>query len=258
MNRPIDMFMDLQRRNAIKDVKQQFIQLVQEAQYVGEVYSISYESALVQIHDHHRRKVGGIPSLSFLVATRINPKAIPDEVDHTTEDCSIILLRVMDASHLPNHAEAERIRVEIAQRVSGERDLHWDQRAAMDVTTHDLLSFAGVKCRVIGTFHLDNITGGSVVGSPVLNFGSDISNYYPNRGLKVYKPNGSALEAIVNYRDPLRPDSLNNYQVTIGRVRYASTDRAFQGVDNVLVNITPADLLEQKTALFGMTSTSTF
>ena len=35
-----------------------------------------------------------------------------------------------------------------------------------------------------------------------LKFGSDISNFYPNRGLKVYKPNGSALEQIVNYCDP--------------------------------------------------------
>ncbi len=37
--------------------------LIQSSQYVGEVYSISYGTALVQIHDHHRQKVGGIPSL---------------------------------------------------------------------------------------------------------------------------------------------------------------------------------------------------
>jgi hypothetical protein len=42
--------------------------LVDEAAYVGEVFSLSYESALVQIHDFHRQKVGGIPALSFLIA----------------------------------------------------------------------------------------------------------------------------------------------------------------------------------------------
>ena len=50
-----------------------FQTLIQAEQYVGAVYSISYETALVQIHDHYRKKVGGIPSLSFLIATRIRP-----------------------------------------------------------------------------------------------------------------------------------------------------------------------------------------
>ena len=49
--------------------------LIQEGQYIGDVYSISYETALVLIHDFHRREVGGIPSLSFLIATRIQPDA---------------------------------------------------------------------------------------------------------------------------------------------------------------------------------------
>ena len=42
-----------------------FASLVQPGQYVGEVFSLGYEQALVQIHDFHREKVGGIPSLSF-------------------------------------------------------------------------------------------------------------------------------------------------------------------------------------------------
>jgi hypothetical protein len=39
--------------------------------YVGEVYSIGYDEALVQIHDYNRQQVGGIPALSFLIATRV-------------------------------------------------------------------------------------------------------------------------------------------------------------------------------------------
>ena len=34
---------------------------------MGEVYSIAYEEALVQIHDFNRQQVGGIPALSFLI-----------------------------------------------------------------------------------------------------------------------------------------------------------------------------------------------
>ena len=233
-----------------------FQTLIQAEQYVGAVYSISYETALVQIHDHYRKKVGGIPSLSFLIATRIKPSEEENNeiINYTLEDSSIILLRVMDAAQLPNSDEAERIRVESAQRVSGETAKNWDDPIAMDARTNYLLSFAGVECRVIGTFFLDEDPDNS---SRLINrFGSDLSNYYPNQGLTVYKPNASALKEIVNYQDTGRRQDLRNHLlVPIGEVRYASTNRGFQEISNVKVNIRPADLLEQKTALFGMTRT---
>jgi hypothetical protein len=226
-------------------------QLVQPGQYVGEVYSIGYETALVQIHDRHRQDVGGIPSLSFLVATRFRPG-----LSFEDEEASVLLLRVMDAATLPTDSEAERVRVESARRVSGEPDSHWDGASIMDAHTHQLLSFAGVRCRVIGTFYLDRRTGSAQSDDLVLRFGCDLSNYYPNRGLKVYKPNETALRHIVNYIEPERAvDVQSARRVTLGRVRYASTNRAFQGVNDVPVELFPADLLGQKTALFGMTRT---
>ncbi len=229
-----------------------FQTLIQKEQYVGEVYSISYETALVQIHDFHRQQVGGIPSLSFLIATRVSSE---EPIDYTTEDASAILLRVMDSAPLPNAAEAERVRVEAAQRVSGE-DSHWDSSGMMDPSTHNLLSFAGIKCRVIGTFFLDQAPGSEAADSLVLHFGSDLSNYYPNRGLKVYKPNAQALSLIVNYHDPARKkEQQTNQTVIVGQIRYASTNRSFQGISDVDVKILSADLLGQKTALFGMTRT---
>ena len=67
------------------------------------MFSLGYEQALVQIHDHHRQKVGGIPALSFLVATRIVPSKV---IDVREEDASVILLRVLDHADLPNAQEA--------------------------------------------------------------------------------------------------------------------------------------------------------
>ncbi|MBE2196010.1 MAG: ATP-binding protein [Anaerolinea sp.] len=240
-----------QKRSAVLTAQAHFHKFVQDEQYVGDVYAISYESAIVLIHDFYRQKVGGIPSLCFLLATRVNPA---DEVDYKKEDSSVILLRVMDAAPTPNSAEAERIRFEAAQRMSGEKK-HWDEAGAMDGTTAHLLSFAAVKCRVIGTFFLDKRAEDAQEDDIVVRFGSDISNYYPNRGLKVYKPNAEALKAIINYRDPSRSDQLSDLSVTVGEVRYASTNRSFQGVSNVTVDLMPGDLLRQKTALFGMTRT---
>lgn len=223
--------------------------LVEEAAYVGDVYSLSYSEALVQIHDHYRARVGGIPALSFLVATRIRPGSV---VDVRTEDASVLLLRVLDHADLPNAAEALRVRVETAQRVSGEVNKNWDDREVMDPTTHNILSYAGVRCRVLGTFYVSNI-GSEEDPSYALTFGCDISNYYPNKGLKVYKPRGDVLQRIVNYRDALSYRDITEASVPIGRVRYASTHRRFQQVAHVPVSIIPQDLLGQKSALFGMT-----
>lgn len=235
-----------------------FHELIQENQYVGELYSINYENAKVQIHDNDRQEVGGIPSLSFLIATRVEPDA--EDIEFKNEDSSIILLRVMDATQLPNSSEAERIRVETAQRVSGETNKHWDSRGAMDAKTKVYLGYAAVQCRIIGTFFLDEQHPERENSPLILKFGCDISNYYPNRGLKVYKPSGNALKQIVNYIDPSAVNSYkeiygNTSRVKLGRIRYASTDRRHQDVDTVPASIFPNDLLAQKSAVFGMTRT---
>jgi hypothetical protein len=247
------------RRENDKQVESQqwFQKLIQTDQYVGDIYSINYETARVIIHDFYREKVGGIPSLSFLIATRVDPSKT--DIDFKKEDASFVLLRVMDAAALPQDKEAERIRVETAQRISGETEKHWDDAGSMDLRTKNILGFAGVQCRIIGTFFLEE--NGHNGDAPLnLKFGSDISNYYPNRGLKVYKPNGKALEQIVNYADPTSIQAHtekygNTERVKLGFVRYASTNRKYQQVDDVPVYIYPADLLSQKSALFGMTRT---
>ena len=78
-----------------------------------------------------------------------------------------------------------------------------------------------MKCRVIGTFYLEPKSFNGPEDGLVLRFGSDLSNYYPNRGLKVYKPTQKALERLVNYRDPNRDDLASYMPVDLGVVRYA-------------------------------------
>jgi hypothetical protein len=235
--------------------KEHFLKLIQPEQYVGELYSINYEFARVLVHDHERQSVGGIPSLCFLLATRINPEA--NHIDFKDEDSSAIILRVLDSASLPNSTEAERIRVETAQRISGEMNLNWDSDGIMDPKTRVYLGYAAIECRIIGTFFLDK---DDITGQLGLKFGCDISNYYPNRGLKVYKPTSKALQTIVNYIDPVNlRDHEDKYgktrAVKVGNIRYASTNRKYQNVDDIPVLIHPIDLLAQKTALFGMTRT---
>jgi Helicase HerA, central domain len=225
---------------------QDLYSLIQDENYVGEVVEMHYSESIVQISDYHRQKVGGIPSQAFIVATRINPKApkLPDIEgleEHDKEDCSVVLLRVLDSAELPSDMDRRRIRAETAE-LSNEDNGHWEEK--LDASSKRLMSFSGMRCRVIGTFYLQKTDG-----KLKLCFGSDVSNYYPSRGLKVYKPTNEALQSIVNFGINMETS------IKIGNVRYASTQRINQGVDLVPVKIDPKDLVAQKTAVFGMTRT---
>jgi hypothetical protein len=235
------------------DAKQWFAKLIQEDQYIGDLYAANYEEAKVLVHDTYREKVGGIPSLCFLIATRVNLK---EDIDYKTEDASIILLRVMDSTAIPQDREVEKVRVQTAQRVTGLVDKHWDHSEYMDEKTRSVFGFAGISCRIVGTFYLENNDKNLLQ----LKFGTDLSNFYSNMALKVYKPKGNALGILANYVDPKNvedhKDKFGNTQlVKLGEIRYASTNRKYQGIDDVPTYIFPADLLSQKTALFGMTRT---
>ena len=99
----------------------------------------------------------------------------------------------------------------------------------MDPTTNNLLGYAGVRCRVIGTFYLDKLISEGESRFEIV-FGSDLSNYYPNRGLKVFKARGEVLRRIMNYRDP-RPQSQDKDRlVKVGEIGYSSTNRPFQQI----------------------------
>ncbi|NHJ31899.1 MAG: hypothetical protein FK732_03460 [Asgard group archaeon] len=70
MNQEMEIVIKEYQQNLQTDeAKRWFQKLIQTDQYVRELYSINYGTARVQIHDRHRRDVGGIPSLSFLIAT---------------------------------------------------------------------------------------------------------------------------------------------------------------------------------------------
>lgn len=235
--------------NATKQVintvveKRTIIDMVQPDQYVGEIVNLAYEKAKVQINDAYRKKVGGVPAQCFLIATRINENDNADEGFFEEEDCSIILLRVMDSANLPGDVDKERILVENAELAHGS-DEHWD-RALQDPGTKKMMSFGAVQCRVLGTFYMEK----NDKNDYQLMFGNDLSNFYPNRGLKVYKPSSKALAMITNF-------GINNKNsVKLGQVRYSSTHRKNQGVAEVEVVIDPRDLIAQKTAVFGMTRT---
>lgn len=98
--------------------------------------------------------------------------------------------------------------------------------------------------------------------------GSDLENYVSSTRLRVFKPRGDALSAIVNHINPeVRNKALEEAlksgfsglptAIEIGTVRYTSTARLHRGTGEQLVPvmIQPSDFLSRRTAVLGMTRT---
>ena len=224
----------------------ELISLLDPDRYVGDLISMDYDTAEVLIHDRLRQDVGGVPHGCLLLATRIRPDSEPSDLNDA--QTSLILLRALKSSPLPNDVEMKHARLEAGQRAAQTSD-NWDEGGKTDQFTLDQMRYAGAHCRILGTFRMNCDVE---TGVWKLEYGGDIDNFYAGQGMKVYKPAGPALERIVNYT---RRASASSDPVEIGRLRYAASIRNPDAPESVPIHMMAEDLLAQRTALFGMTRT---
>lgn len=225
------------------------VSFIDQDRYVGDLISMDYNTAEVLIHDRLRQEVGGVPHGCLLLASRIRVETPEDGALNLNEaQTSLILLRALGASPLPNDIEMKSARLEAGQRAAQTPD-NWDEGGKTDQFTLHQMRFAGAHCRILGTFRM-NFDSDSDEWQ--LEFGGDIDNFYAGQGMKVYKPAGRALEQIANFTQSETADS---EPVRIGKLRYAASIRNSDAPEFVPVNLTAEDLLAQRTALFGMTRT---
>lgn len=227
-------------------------ELIQLQNFVGWIYSMNYDKALVMTNDDWKIKVKGIPHNSFLIATNLNPEKF---IDSKEIDQEVVLLRVTGSCKLPQDDDIIKTKIDNYQNM---QSIDVDEKD-YDMITKNKMQFGGLECRVLGTFYLKNNE---------LNLGSDIENFSTSLKMKVFMPNGSALKNIVNYVDPIRrkraeeefkelglPKKVEPFP--IGTVRYTSTDRLHRSneKDYVQFSIQPSDFLARRTAVLGMTRT---
>lgn len=228
------------------------VQLAQKENFMGWVYGIDYENALIMTNDLWKARVNGIPHNCFLVATTFDP----EHYSETREiDREVILLRVTGASRLPQEDDLVRTKIDHFQEQEGA----FEQGNDFDDITLNQIQFGGLKCRILGTFYThDN----------QLWLGSDIESFSLASRLRVYRPNDDALELIINHVDPIRSATMNKDaeelglekpidRIRIGSVRYTSTDRLHRKKAGsvVPVYLQPSDFLARRTAVLGMTRT---
>lgn len=227
-----------------------------ETNHIGYVYSMGFKEAMVLTNDAWKERVAGIPHNSFLIAASFDPTKFANALEFDKE---VVLLRVIGPANLPQDVDMLRTRIEHSQRRTADELFGEDVHDGLDPLTHAELQYGGLKCRVLGTFYLDD---------GHLKLGSDIENYMCSTRLRVFKPRGDSLSKIVNHVNlevltkSIEEAKKSGFKglptpIVIGTVRYTSTARLHRGVNEpkVPVKIQPSDFLARRTAVLGMTRT---
>ena len=224
----------------------ELVGLIHPDHYIGDLLAIDYDSAEILIHDSHRNQVNGVPYGCLLIASRITPDTPPID-DPTDSRASLLLLRVSGSSSLNTDIDLNKTRFEIVQR-SNDTAQNYDDAQQTDQFTLNLLRYAGVQCRILGTFRTSQSESSQ---DWQLHFGADIDNFYAGQGMKIYKPSEDTLRRIVNFRS----DDVGQKPTSrIGRLRYSAAKKD-DTPESVPIEITAEDFIAQRTALFGMTRT---
>lgn len=228
-----------------------------DSSFVGYVYGMRFDQALVLTNDEFKKKVNGIPHNSFLVAAGFHPEKFNDS---NIIDQEIVLLRVLEPASLPQDNDFVRTRIEHHQRRTMDEKYPGDVNDGLDPLTAVELQAGGLRCSVLGTFYIDD--------NGKLQLGSDIESFMSLSRMRAFKPRGEALAAIVNH---VNPEVIAKAEeeakkagfkkvpspIHIGSIRYTSTARLHRGKDEAKVDvmIQPTDFLARRTAVLGMTRT---
>jgi len=170
------------------------------------------------------------------------------EPDLEDTDSAFILLRVLGSSKLPNDIEMQQKRLDAAKR-SSDSPVNYDEENTTDTLTLHQMRYAGAHCRILGTFHPKKNLDTDMYE---IVFGSDIDNFYAGQGMKIYKPAGEGLQRIVNFT---KGENAGEPRIEIGRLRYSASGDDKSALESVPVQMTTADIIAKRTALFGMTRT---
>ena len=197
----------------------------ERAQFVGNVFTISYSSAVVAVYDHDRERAGGIPKNMFLVAAK------------TDGDESFILLRVQKEARLPNAGANDQTRQQGLEDSGNEET--WANR--LPLWMRDQLSLHGVECSVLGTF-ISQEDG-------TYRFAEDTDNYYAVHELMVWKPDVRLLDMVVNHRHRTNGIPVDQRK-QIGLTRFAASEREMAVKAGFYLN--PTDVMKRRTVYFGM------
>lgn len=192
--------------------------------FVGYVLDIGYYTVTIITSDPYKKTVGGVPRNSLLIMTPSNYDEFPP---HFT------LLRVLEAAPTPLTREVQQTYFELQKRSMPE----------LDVFTQSELQWGALKTEVIGMFYPHPES------SERIEFSGDINNFVSAHKYRVYAPDDSLLDLIVNSMVPLE----DRFEIGSIRLTECRMPLPTASLPDVRVYISPRDFMGTRTAMFGKT-----
>jgi hypothetical protein len=216
---PIDALRTFLDREASVEAARQ----VDKMRFVGYVLDLGYDTAKIITSDPYKLAVGGIPRGSFLIMTPVSAGSAPP---HFT------LLRVTGVSPTPLSNQVQQTYFE----------LHKKSMPELDRWTQSELQWGALDCDVLGMFYANP------TDMQKLEFSGDVNNVVSAHRYKVFAPDETLLNVIVN--GTVKPEQ----QFEIGKLRTMECGLASNGgISNIPVNISIRDFRGCRTAMFGKT-----
>lgn len=222
------------------------------ARHVGFTIHASYSEMCVLTNDLWRSGAGGLPMNGYLLATSLLAEkyASSKEIDRR-----VVLFRIAGRSDIATDRETVD---SILRHFQDNPDTDDPSFERMDPLTRGIMQWSGIKCKILGTFHINS--------AGHLEFGADIEDFFASRQMRVLKPGQTGLSTIVNFVDPTRlaraeTDAREQGMkklpkpFRIGHVRFTSSRHMGSDEEHVPVTVYPGDFLSRRTAVFGMTRT---
>jgi len=222
------------------------------ARHVGFTIHASYAEMTVMTNDSWRSSAGGLPMNGYLLATSLNPERIGNSAPG---DKRVLVFRITGRADIATDRDTVNA---IMRHFQDNPDTNDPSLENMEHISRSMLQWSGIRCKILGTFYLDN--------DGKLRFGADVEDFFASRQMRVLKPGPLALRSIVNFIDPDRlkraeqdalamgmrapPDPFR-----IGQVRFTSSRHLESDSQDVPVLVFPGDFLARRTAVFGMTRT---
>ncbi|WP_052960623.1 ATP-binding protein [Rhodopseudomonas palustris] len=221
---------------------------------VGFTIHSSYGEMTVMTNDRWRHHADGMPMNSYLLATSVDVESFgaADPIDKRA-----VLLRIVGRAEIATDRDSLRA---ILEHFQDQPDTDDPAFRKMEPISFAMLQWSGIKTKVLGTFYMD--------ADSRLRFGADVEDFFAARQMKVLKPGNEALEAIVNFVDPVRLKKATEDATAmgmkrppqpfqIGTVRFTSAAHmsSLNSKSGAPVKIFPGDFLGRRTAVFGMTRT---
>jgi hypothetical protein len=220
-NHPLRLLRDFLDRETANETAKKYSDL----RFVGYILEIGYDTVTIITSDPFKIAVGGVPRNSLLIMTPAVKEAI--ETPHFT------LLRVLDSAPTPLSKETQQTYFELQKKSMPE----------LDRFTQAELQWGALRTEVLGMFYPHPEKDDTV------EFSGDMNNFVSAHKYKVYAPDDSLLELVVN---SLVPDE-NRFDIGQLRLTECRLPLPNKAQPKVNVSVSTKDFLAARTAMFGKT-----